>query len=187
MAQMFFDATKVAPQESLAPIPAGVYLAQVTESDVRPLKSGQGRALALTFKVLQGPYAGRSVFTNLNIEHRGSAEAERIAQSQLSAMCHAVGVLNLQDSTQLHMKPVQIRVKVRKDDTGQYGDRNEVTGYEAAPGGAGGPPRAAPAAMPAAAMPPAAAPVPQHPAPPAQPQPAAPPWARRPAAAPAQA
>jgi hypothetical protein len=74
-------------------------------------------------------------------------------------------VLKLTDSVQLHMKPVRIRVKVRKDETGQYGDRNEVTGYEAAAG---------------VTLPPAAASAPFAPA--AQPAPAAaqtPPWAKR--------
>jgi hypothetical protein len=168
VAQLSFNAANVAPQEPISPIPAGVYLAQVVESDVRPLKSGQGRALALTFQVLQGPCVNRRVFANLNIEHRSSAEAERIAQGQLSALCHAVGVINLQDTTQLHMRPVQIRVKVRKDDSGQYPDKNEVTGFEAAAPVAG-------QARPAAPMP-ASAPV----APPAAP---AAPWARRTAGA----
>lgn len=54
MAQLFFDATQVAPQESINPIPAGVYLAQAIESDVRPLKSGMGRSLSITFQVLEG-------------------------------------------------------------------------------------------------------------------------------------
>lgn len=181
MAQFYFDATKVAPQESIAPIPAGVYLAQIVESEVRPLKSGLGRAIALTFQVLAGPYVNRRVFANLNVEHRGSAEAERIAQSQLSALCHAVGAINMEDTTQLHMRPVNIRVKVRKDDTGQYGDKNEVTGYEAA----GGLPPSAPAAQAVFAPPP----VPQAPAGVAQPVPQqapaanAAPWQRRPAAA----
>lgn len=134
MAQFAFDATQVAPQESLSPIPAGVYVAHIIDSEVRPLKSGMGQALALTFEVLDGQYRGRKVFTQLNVQHRGSAEAERIAQAQLSALCHAVGVLKLTDSAQLHHKPVRIRVKIRKDESGQYGDRNEVTGFEAASG-----------------------------------------------------
>lgn len=164
MAQLNFNAANVAPQEPISPVPAGVYLAHIVESDIKPLKSGQGRALALTFQVLQGPCTNRRIFANLNVEHRGSAEAERIAQSQLSALCHAVGVINLQDTTQLHMRPVMIRVKVRKDDSGQYQDRNEVTGYEAAQGAA------APATTPRTAAFPS----------PAAAQPAAP-WARRPA------
>lgn len=174
MAQFAFDATQVAPQEPINPIPAGVYLAQVVESDVRPLKSGAGRAIALTFQVLQGPYANRKVFSNLNVEHRGSAEAERIAQQQLSALCHAAGVVNLQDTTQLHMRPVQIRVKVSKDDSGRYGDRNEVTGYEAAPSGMAPPVQQGGFAPQRPAAPPAQA---------SAPAPQAAPWARRPAGA----
>lgn len=174
MAQFAFDATQVAPQESFVPIPAGVYLAQVVESDVRALKSGSGEAVSLTFEVLQGQYVTRKVFANLNVRHT-SAEAERIAQQQLSALCHAAGVIHLQDTTQLHMRPVQIRVKVRKDDTGLYGDRNEITGYEAAQQG-GMPPRSAPPAAQGAFAP--QAPTGAAAQPPAQ---RAAPWARRPA------
>ena len=166
MANLSFDATTVAPAESIGPIPAGVYVAQVVESDVQPLKSGNGRALKLTFQVLQGPYANRKVWASLNIQHN-NAEAERIAQQQLSALCHAVGKPRLTDSTELHMKPVQIRVKIRKDDSGQYGDRNEVTGFEAVAGGVVPPKPGVPAA---AAAPAASAGN-------------AAPWARRPATA----
>ena len=181
MARINFDVSNVAPQESVSPIPAGVYLAHVVESDVRPLKSGNGEAIALTFQVLAGPYANRKVFANLNVRHT-SAESERIAQAQFSALCHAAGVM-ANDTTQLHMRPVHIRVKVRKDDTGQYGDRNEVTGYEAAPSGTTPPRSAPPAAQPTfAPQRPPQAPAGAAVQPPA---PATPAWARRPV--PAQA
>jgi hypothetical protein len=171
MANFSFDATTVAPAESIGPIPAGVYVAQVIESDVQPLKSGNGRALKLTLQILQGQYANRKVWAQLNIQH-SNAEAERIAQQQLSALCHAVGKPRLNDTTELHMKPVQIRVKIRKDATGQYEDRNEVTGFEAVVGGAV-PRPGIPAGVPAA--------TPQAPAAPAGA--AAAPWARRSAGA----
>lgn len=184
MAQMqqLFDATTVAPQESMAPIPAGVYLAQVVESDERALKSGAGRCIALTFEVLQGPYARRKVWTQLNYKHT-SADAERIGQAQLSALCHAAGVPRLQDTSQLHMRPINIRVKIRKDDSGQYGDKNEVNGFEAAGPGVGAPPMGMPGPAPAPTFP-AAAPsaAPAAFAAPAAAAPAAanvPPWARR--------
>jgi len=155
VAQINFNAAEVPPQESITPIPAGVYLAQAVESDVVPTKSG-GQMAKFTFQVLQGPYANRKVFANINIRN-ANQDAERIGQSQLSALCHAVGLVGqLNDTAQLHLRPVMIRVKIRKDDTGQYGDRNEVTGYEAAQtpaqgaGGATFPPSRPPAA-PAAA------------------------------------
>lgn len=189
MAQLSFNAQNVAPQQSAAPIPAGVYLAHVIDSDVRPLKSGNGTGLSLTFEVLQGPYARRKVFASLNVKH-SNPEAERIGQSQLSAVCHAAGVIQVADTQQLHMRPVMIRVKIRKDESGQYEDRNEVNGYEAAQQGGGMPqagmfPAAAAAQQPvqqaahqqAFQAPPAMAPAP------APIVPAAAPWARRTASA----
>jgi len=176
MAAITFDATQVAPQDSLSPVPAGVYLAHIVESDEVPLKSGAGRAVKLTFQILQGPFANRKVWANINYRH-SSADAERIGQAQLSALYHAVGMLNPRDTAQLHMRPVMIRVKVRKDDSGQYPDRNEVTGYEAPPPTLAQP--MAPAQVPAQMFPAQAAPqqafqAPQQAAPAAQA-----PWARR--------
>ena len=43
MAQFDFDASTVAPQASTGPVPAGTYLAQVIESDIKDLASGNGK------------------------------------------------------------------------------------------------------------------------------------------------
>ena len=154
-----FDASTVAPQESFSPIPAGTYNARATKAEMKPLKSGNGLALSLAFQVMDGPHANRQVFANLNVQHT-NPDAQRIAQQQLSTLCHAVGVLRLSETTlhQLCNKPVRIRVKIRKDE--QYGDRNEIAGFEAIPGAAaqrlpvGAPAMPAAAAAPAAATPP---------------------------------
>ena len=109
MAHFNFDASQVAPQTSSGPLPAGTYLAHITESDVQPLKSGKGTGLKLTFEVIDGPQKGRRVWENLNIQHENE-DTQRIAQSQLSALCHAVNVIKLQDTAALHLKPVSIKV-----------------------------------------------------------------------------
>lgn len=163
MAFVQFDASKVAPQERPAPIPAGIYLAQIVESDVGALNSGNGEAVKLTWQVVEGQFSGRKVFQRINHRHT-NPQAEQIGQSQLSAVCHAAGVLQLQDTHQLHGKPCRIRVKIRRDQSGQYDDQNEVSAVEPA-GQAGGPP-----AMPAQA--PTSAPAPARAA-------ATPPWQRR--------
>jgi len=154
MAQLFaqFDATTVAPQDSFDCLPAGVYIAQATDSEIKPLKSGKGNSLNFTFTVLDGQFSGRKVFARLNIQHENKT-AEDIAQKQLSQLCHAAGVLKVSDSAQLHGKPVKIKVSIRKDDSGQYGDQNEIKAFEAiknsAPSGfAPPPPQRAPAATP---------------------------------------
>ena len=151
MASFAFDATNVAPQESFSPIPAGTYVAQVIESEIKPTKSGTGQMMTLRWQILDGTFKGRLVFDRVNIVNQ-NPEAEKIGQRQLSAVCHATGVLKLQDTSQLHNKPCKIKVKVRQDDN--YGDSNEVSGVEGV--AAGSIPSAAPAAnaTPAAATPP---------------------------------
>jgi len=132
MAQFNFDASTVAPQASSGPVPAGTYLAHITESDVQPLKSGKGTGLKLTFEIIDGPQKGRRVWENLNIQHENE-DTQRIAQSQLSALCHAVNVIKLQDTAALHLKPVTIKVVVREAQ-GQYQASNNIKGYESAGG-----------------------------------------------------
>jgi hypothetical protein len=137
MAQFNFDASQVAPQQSSGPLPAGVYLAHIVESDVQPLKSGNGEGLKLTFEIIDGQHKGRKVYENLNIRHTNE-DTQRIAQSQLSALCHAVNVIKLMDTAALHFKPVRINVTVREA-VGQYKASNNIKGYEAVGGGISAP------------------------------------------------
>jgi hypothetical protein len=174
MAQFNFDASQIAPQASTGPLPAGVYLAHIVESDVQPLKSGNGEGLKLTFEIIDGQLKGRKVWENLNIRHTNE-DTQRIAQSQLSALCHAVNVIKLMDTAALHFKPVRINVTVREA-VGQYKASNNIKGYEAAGGGI-----SAPATAPTPA--PTPAPVAEAPAWPTAEQEAAkskaPAWARK--------
>jgi len=137
MAQFNFDASQIAPQASTGPLPAGVYLAHIVESDVQPLKSGNGEGLKLTFEIIDGQFKGRKVWENLNIRHT-SEDTQRIAQSQLSALCHAVNVIKLMDTAALHFKPVRINVTVREA-VGQYKASNNIKGYEAVGAGISAP------------------------------------------------
>jgi hypothetical protein len=143
MAQFNFDASQVAPQASTGPLPAGTYLAHIIESDVAPLKSGNGEGLKLTFEIIDGQFKGRKVWENLNIMHTNE-DTQRIAQSQLSALCHAVNVIKVMDTAALHFKPVKINVTVREAQ-GMYKASNNIKGYESAGG------FSAPAAAPAQA------------------------------------
>lgn len=130
MASLTFDASTVAPQASSGPVPAGTYLAQCIDSDVQRLKSGNGTGLKLTFEIIDGQYKGRRIWENLNIQH-SNEDTQRIAQSQLSALCYAVNVIKLQDTAALHHKPVTIKVVVREA-KGEYQASNNIKGYESA-------------------------------------------------------
>ena len=123
-----FNAHEVEPTTSFEPLPAGKYLAAITESEMKPTKNGGGSYLQLTFTVLEGEYKNRVVWARLNLQNP-NAVAAKIAKGELSAICRAVGVMQPRDSAELHNLPLLITVKCKKrDDTGELG--NEVKGYE---------------------------------------------------------
>lgn len=187
MAQLNFDARQVAPDAGFEPVPAGWYKVLMDESEMKPTKAGDGAYLHCRFNILEGPYTGRKLFARLNLRN-ANPTAQEIGFKQLSAVAHAVGVLQVADSTQLHNIPLQVRVKVRKDQSGEYDDQNDITSYKnineqvgaqaAAPGGqpaAAGAPPAGWTPPPAGATPPPAAALAAPAAPPAPPAaPAAP-------------
>lgn len=122
-----FDANTVEPNGDFEPIPAGKYLAVITESELKPTKAGTGHYLQLTFQVVDGPFQNRLLWARLNIDN-ANAQARKIAQGELSAICRAVGVLAPNDSVELHNLPLVIHVRCKKrTDTGEI--VNELKGY----------------------------------------------------------
>jgi len=123
-----FDANRVEPTTDYEPIPAGKYLAVITDSEMKPNKAGTGRYLQLTFQVIEGESKGRHLWARLNLDNP-NATAVQIARAELSAICRAVGVLVPNDSVELHNLPLVIAVKCRKrPDTGEI--TNEIKGFE---------------------------------------------------------
>jgi len=124
-----FNANEVEPSASFEAIPAGKYLAAITDSEMKPTKNGGGSYLQLTFTILEGEFKGRVLWARLNLENP-NATAVRIALSDLSSICRAVGVMQPHDSSELHNIPLLITVKVKKrsdnDDL-----TNEIKGFEA--------------------------------------------------------
>jgi len=155
-----FDARTVDPTTDFEPIPAGKYLAAITDSEMKETKSGSGQYLQLTFTVLEGEYKNRVLWARLNLDNH-NATAVKIARAELSAICHAIGVMAPKDSVELHNLPLTITVKCRKPPDGEI--VNDIKGYAAKASAAGA------AAAPATS----AAPQPQGTAP------SAPPWARQ--------
>jgi hypothetical protein len=130
MAILNFNAATVTPDTGFGePLPAGWYNVMMTGSEMKPTKDGTGAYLACEYTVMDGQYANRKVFSNLNIRNNNPT-AQEIAYKQLSAICHAVGVIQCQDSGELHGKPLKIKVKVRIDKTGEYEPSNDITAYK---------------------------------------------------------
>ena len=122
-----FDASKVEPASTFEPVPAGKYVAVISESEMKPTKSGNGHYLELTFQIVEGQYKGRKLWARLNLDNPNQ-QAVQIARGELSAICRAVGVMTPKDSCELHSLPLCITVACRKrDDTGDI--TNEIKAY----------------------------------------------------------
>lgn len=130
MAQLNFDATQVAPDTGSGDaLPAGWYNVMMDESENKPTSKGNGDFyLNCRFNILDGAYAGRKLFTRLNLKNSNPV-AQEIGYKQLSAICHAVGVLQVPDSSLLHGKPLKVKIKVRKA-TDEYEASNDITAFK---------------------------------------------------------
>ncbi len=116
-------------RDGFDPIPVGKYLAVISASSYGPNSKGTGQVLKLTFQVVEGDYANRLIFVNLNLVN-SNAEAEKIAKIELAAICRAVGVITPKDSSELHDKPLVIKVMIEPAKNG-YEAKNIIKGYEA--------------------------------------------------------
>lgn len=129
MAILNFNATEISPATTLEAIPAGRYQVVITDSELKMTKNGSGSYLELTFEIISGEYTKRRLWSRLNIQNSNPTAVE-IAQRELSAICHAVEVLQPQDSSELHNRPLTVMVRcVKNPETGEL--QNEIKGYAA--------------------------------------------------------
>jgi hypothetical protein len=167
---MGFDAEQVEPMGDFSPLPAGQYLAMAVASGWEATKNERGEFIKFTFEIIDGEHRGRSLFARLNLKNE-NAQAVRMARSELSSICRAVGVLRPKNSEELHNKPVVLSVEIeeRKDKPGRFS--NQIKGY-ASPSAQAAP---APTQAPMQTQQPMPAPAPTQPA---ASNPALPPWRR---------
>lgn len=127
MAQINFDASQVDPSVPFEVLPSDKHLVEITKSEMKATKAGDGAYLELEYTVLDGAFKGRKVWDRLCLNHRTQKTVE-IARANLSAVCHAVGVMKPRQSSELHHIPFVITVKLKKEkDTDNI--YNEVKGY----------------------------------------------------------
>jgi hypothetical protein len=137
-----FNAAEVEPNEPRDPLPAGWYKCVITESEEKPTKAQTGSYLQMTLEVIEGDHQGRKVFERLNLNNPNQTAVE-IAQRTLSGICRSVGVMTPRNSSDLHDKPLMVKVAV-KPASGDYGASNEIKEYAepekkaAAPASGGG-------------------------------------------------
>ena len=111
------------------PIDAGVYLAEIVKTQVKDTKDKTGKYISVQFKVIDNEkYAGRFIFTNLNIVNK-NPQAVEIANRELKSICLAVGFDGeLEDTEDLHNIPLGIKVTI-KPASGKWPASNEVKRY----------------------------------------------------------
>lgn len=127
-----YDANHHEPAAPREVLPAGWYAMQIVKSEVRETKDHTGRYLWLEFEIVEAYHPhlkGRKTWDRLNMWIT-SEKAVDIANRQMSSLCRATGQMQVQDSDQLHNKPVAVKLKVRPT-SAQFDEQNDVTGYEA--------------------------------------------------------
>lgn len=140
-----FDANTVEPAAPIELLPPGRYVAQIVNSEMRATRAGNGQYLWLEFDVIEGPHQGRKIWDQINLVNPTQQTVE-IAQRALSAICHAVGQMQVSDSEQLHFRPLQVTLAVEPDSRdkllapAEQRKQNKVKGY--APLGTAAPARA---------------------------------------------
>jgi hypothetical protein len=129
-------------------LPAGWYMAKITQADLTKTKAGTGQYIKMRFDITGPTHEGRVVFANININNPNPT-AEKIGRGQLRQMRDAMGMGELKDTDQLVGGDLQIKLSVINDE--KYGDGNELKGFKPIGGGSTAPRPAAQASAPAGA------------------------------------
>ena len=108
------------------PLPPGEYVAQAIEASIAPPKTGNGYALTLTWKILEGEYENRQVWQNISYVHP-KAGAQYHGEKMLNAIIDAVGAATpLTNIEPLLFVPCRIGISIETDKNGVYPDKNRV-------------------------------------------------------------
>lgn len=118
------------------PIPAGEYKAIIVASEVKTTSAGDGEYLKLELQIVEGKFENRKLWDNLNLKNPNDL-AVKIARGTLTSICKAIGKSHVEESEELHNKPLFIKVAIEKRrDTGE--DQNKIKGYKAVNGNGNG-------------------------------------------------
>lgn len=128
MTAFSFDATKVEPDTGrMGPVPAGYYKVVIDNAELKPTKNGDGSYINARSSILEGAYKGQKIFHKFNVTNPNDKAVE-IGYKQLSALCHALGVMQMQALEQMYNIPHFVKVKVKDGENG-YDAQNEITAF----------------------------------------------------------
>ncbi len=134
-----FDPNSVEAAKNIQAIPPGDYTCLVEKAETKQTKARTGHILSIILKVVDGEYAGRKVFHNINVANP-SAVCVKIGLGELASLSKAIGLQGLvQSSAQLTGAVVIAHVKVKDG-------QNDVRAYS--PAGSGPAPVGPPTPVP---------------------------------------
>lgn len=146
-----------AQKDEYALIPKGDYTAEITRSEIKDFhwqnSGASGQELSLMFKIIEGEYAGRVIFANPQLSNNKFDSFVSQGRKLLAQIAAACSIKQLSDSTQLHDKPLQIKLGIEVSKNPQYEDKNIVQKVAPLAGGAPRPNFTAQPQVPSAAAP----------------------------------
>jgi hypothetical protein len=104
------DTEEGTPEPTL--LKPGKYVASIIDAVVKPYKSGKGKAVFLTWELLDDAYAGRKLWSKCTLSHE-SEKAAKFGRQMFKDICDACD------------NPCSISVRVEEGD-GQFPPKNEV-------------------------------------------------------------
>ena len=127
MALLNFNTANEEEMDDFTAIPPADYNVQIVKSELKDTQSGDGKRLNFQFKVLDGKFKGRIIFTGLNLVNPNPTAVE-ISRKELTSICKACGKTEVEDSSELHNIPLTVSVKI-KPAQGNYSEQNQITKY----------------------------------------------------------
>tara|TARA_Y100000590_G_scaffold90590_1_gene102180 strand:+ start:770 stop:1279 length:510 start_codon:yes stop_codon:yes gene_type:complete len=109
-------------------VPPGNYVAEIIDSQEKISKAGNSY-LSLKLSICEGPYEGRWIWDNLNINHPDE-KVRGTARFILGNICKAAGLVGIDDTSELHYKPLTIELD--EEPEGDYPAKNVVRKYHKA-------------------------------------------------------
>lgn len=130
MGNLNFDASQVKPNTAFDPLPPSWYTMRIVGAELVPSEKA-GNMLKIEHEIdehTHPEFANRKVFSNLCINHPNDQPRE-IARRTLSAIAHAINILQVDDTSVLLGQTLLVKVKSVPAKDG-YDAKNEVSGYK---------------------------------------------------------
>lgn len=113
--QQPFNSSQYDPATGFSQLPVGEHPVVIVASSIEGNKQQNGGYVKFSVKAIDGPANGLSMDYRVNLYNANQKSVE-IAQRQMSAICHAVGVTAFHQTEELHGKPFVVVVQPQKDD-----------------------------------------------------------------------